>query len=79
MAGRPLFSKRTVISGSSTAAAVLLVLGILVFLGLLAHRYHLRWDLTRDQSQSLSAITKALLQEVNKPLAMTGFFPGGEG
>ncbi len=72
-------SKRTLIFGASSAAAVLLVAGILIFVNLLANRYFLRWDLTRDKSQSLSAVTKALLQEVKKPLTMTAFYPEGQG
>jgi ABC-type uncharacterized transport system involved in gliding motility auxiliary subunit len=72
-------SKRTLIYGTSSAAAVILVAGILVFIGLLSNRYFVRWDLTRDQSQSLTAVTKALLQEVKKPLTMTAFFPEGLG
>jgi ABC-type uncharacterized transport system involved in gliding motility auxiliary subunit len=56
-----------------------LVAGILIFVNLLANRYFLRWDLTRDQSQSLTAVTKALLREVSKPLAMTVFYPEGQG
>lgn len=72
-------SRRTLIFGASSAAAVLLVVGILIFVNLLANRYFLRWDLTRDKSQSLSAVTKALLKEVKKPLAMTAFYPEGQG
>jgi ABC-type uncharacterized transport system involved in gliding motility auxiliary subunit len=71
--------KRLLIYGSSSAAAVLLVAGILIFAALLSNRYFVRWDLSRDRSQSLSAVTKALLQEVDKPLAMTAFFPEGPG
>ncbi len=72
-------SKRTLVYGTSSAAAVILVAGILIFVNLLSRRYFLRWDLTRGQSQSLSAVTKALLQEVNKPLALTAFYPEGLG
>ncbi|MDI6853192.1 MAG: Gldg family protein [Deltaproteobacteria bacterium] len=72
-------SKRTLIYGVSSGTAVILVAGILVFIGLLANRYFFRWDLTPDQSQSLTAISKALLQEVDKPLTMTAFFPEGLG
>jgi ABC-type uncharacterized transport system involved in gliding motility auxiliary subunit len=73
------FSRRLLLYGGSSAASVVLVLGILVFLNLLAARYHLRWDLTLEQQQSLTAVTKALLQEVDKPLSMTAFFPEGQG
>jgi ABC-type uncharacterized transport system involved in gliding motility auxiliary subunit len=68
-----------VVYGTSSALGVLLVAGILVVAALLANRYHLRWDLTRGQSQSLRHVTTALLAEVNKPLTMTVFFPEGQG
>lgn len=71
-------TRRTLVYGGSAALAVLLVLGSLVFLGLLAHRYHYKWDLTRDRSQSLSAVTRSLLPEVTKPLTMTAFSPSGD-
>ncbi len=70
-------SKRTVVYGSSSAAAVFLVAAILIFANLLASRYFIRWDLTRDRSQSLTAVSRALLKEVNKPLTMTAFYPEG--
>lgn len=79
MAFKDRFSKRTLLYGGGSAASVVLVLGILVFINLLASRYHLRWDLTRDQQQSLSAVTRALLQEVVQPVTMTAFFPEGQG
>jgi ABC-type uncharacterized transport system involved in gliding motility auxiliary subunit len=65
--------------GAGSVAAVALVFGILVFVGLLSRQFHLRWDLTREQSQSLSAVTKSLLDQVAKPLTMTVFFPPGQG
>ena len=39
----------------------------------------MRWDITREQTQSLSPVTKALLKEVTKPLTMTVFLPEGAG
>jgi len=71
------FQTRTLIYGASTAAAVLLLAGILVFVVLLGNRYSLRWDLTRGQSHSLSAVSRTLLKEVAKPLTMTVFYPEG--
>jgi len=76
---RDQFKKRRVIYGASSAASVLLVIGILLVVALLANWRHLRWDITQGQTQSLSAVTKALLQEVNQPLTMTGFLPQGSG
>ncbi len=72
-------SRRVLVYGGGSAASVVLVLGILVFLNLLAGRYPVRVDLTRGQQQSLTAVTKALLQEISKPLTMTAFFPEGQG
>ncbi len=78
MSWRDLLQKRAVVYGGSSAAAVLLVAGILVVVGLLAHRFSYRWDLTQDRSQSLTAVSRALLPEVKDPLAMTAFFPEGQ-
>lgn len=72
-------SKRTLLYGTSSAAAVFLVAGILVFGNLLAQRFFVRWDLTRDRSQSLTAVSRTLLKEVKKPLTMTAFYPEGAG
>ena len=79
MKWREVFKKRTVIYGTGSAAAVVLVLGILVVANLLAGSYSYRWDVTQGQSQSLTAVTRALLAQVHKPLTMTAFVPEGLG
>ncbi len=71
------FQSRTVVYGGSAALSVLLVAGILVFVILLGNRHSLRWDLTRSQSHTLSAVSRALLDQVNRPLSLTAFFPDG--
>jgi ABC-type uncharacterized transport system involved in gliding motility auxiliary subunit len=71
------FRSRTVVYGGTSALAILLVAGILVFAILLGTRYSLRWDLTRNQSQSFSAVSRTLVKEVNKPLTLTIFVPEG--
>ena len=76
---RDRFKRRTLVYGTGSVAAVLLVMGILVLAALLSDRYNFRWDATLEQTQSLSAITKALLAEVNKPLNLTAFYPEGFG
>jgi len=76
---RELFKKRTVIYSAGSAAAVVLVLGILILANLMAGRYHYRLDATHGQTQSLSAVTRALLAQVDKPLTMTAFVPEGMG
>lgn len=79
MSWREQVKKRTVVYGAGSAAAVLLVAGILIVAALLSERYHLRWDVTQAKSQSLGAVTKTLLAQVNKPLTMTVFMPEGQG
>ncbi|MFP3866655.1 MAG: GldG family protein [Desulfobacteraceae bacterium] len=71
-------TKRTLIYGTGSATAVMVVLIILIFLALLGERYHWRWDLTADKSQSLTPTTKTLLSEVKEPLQMTVFYPEGQ-
>jgi ABC-type uncharacterized transport system involved in gliding motility auxiliary subunit len=46
--------------------------------GLLANRFPHRWDITKDKSQSLTAVSRALLPEVKQPLTITSFFPEGQ-
>lgn len=79
MSWRDRFQKRRVLYGAGSVASVLLVLGILFLVSLLASWYPQRWDITREQTQSLSPVSKALLKEVTKPLAMTVFLPEGAG
>ena len=65
--------------GAGSVVSVLLVVGILVLVSLLANWHPMRWDITREQTQSLSPVSKALLKEVTKPLTMTVFLPEGAG
>jgi len=76
---RDRFQKRRVMYGAGSAASVLLVLGILVLASLLATWRPMRWDITSEQTQSLSPVSKALLKEVTKPLALTVFIAEGAG
>ncbi|MHB8070047.1 MAG: GldG family protein [Desulfobaccales bacterium] len=78
MSWRDLLQKRSLVYGGSSAAAVLLVTGILVVVALMANRFSYRWDLTKDRNQSLTAMTRAVLTEVKDPLTMTAFFPEGQ-
>lgn len=78
MSWRDLLQKRSLVYGGSSAAAVLLVTGILVVVALMANRYSYRWDLTSDKNQSLTAMTRAVLTEVKAPLTLTAFFPEGQ-
>ena len=79
MSWRDRFQKRNVLYGAGSVASVLLVLGILFLASLLANWHPMRWDTTREQTQSLSPVSKALLKEVTQPLTMTVFLPEGAG
>lgn len=63
---------------TGSAATVVIVLGILIFLALLGERYSWRWDLTADKSQSLSQVTRNILAELTGPLKLTAFLPEGQ-
>jgi len=76
---RNRFQSRRVRYGAGSVASVLLVLGILFLASLLANWRPLRWDATREQTQSLSPVSKALLKEVTKPLTLTVFIAEGAG
>ncbi len=71
-------TRRKLVLGTGSAALVLIVLAILIFLALLGERYSWRWDATADRSQSLSKITQNILAEVKEPLTMTAFLPEGQ-
>ncbi len=73
------FKDRKVIYGTGSVVSVLLVVGILVVAALLANWHQARWDLTRGQTQSLAALTRNLLKQVDKPLTMEAFLPEGSG
>ncbi|MHB9073818.1 MAG: GldG family protein [Desulfobaccales bacterium] len=76
--GNP-FKNRHVLYGAGSALSVLLVVGILLLASLLANWHPLRWDVTKEQTQSLSPVSKALLKDITKPLTMTVFLPEGAG
>jgi len=68
---------RKVVYGAGSLASVLLVAGVLIVAALLADWHQVRWDLTRERSQSLTPVTRNLLKQVDRPLAMTAFVPEG--
>jgi ABC-type uncharacterized transport system involved in gliding motility auxiliary subunit len=73
------FKDRKVVYGTGSVVSVLLVVGILIVAALLGDWHQARWDLTRGQTQSLSALTRNLLKQVDKPLTMEVFLPEGSG
>jgi ABC-type uncharacterized transport system involved in gliding motility auxiliary subunit len=76
---RERFKDQKVIYGTGSLVSVLLVVGSLIVAAWLADWHQVRWDLTRGQTQSLSAVTRNLVKQVDQPLTMTAFLPEGSG
>src|SRR5262245_20369227 len=66
--------KRQVRFGTNATLMTIALLGILIFLNILAARNHKRWDLTADQDFSLSQQTLQIIQSVKRPVQITSFF-----
>jgi ABC-type uncharacterized transport system involved in gliding motility auxiliary subunit len=67
--------KQKLIDFSNTAVNIIAILGILVILNLLNIRYHRRLDLTLLKLFTLSPQTKKVLNELEKEITVTCFFP----
>src|SRR6266545_2872978 len=72
-AGR-VATKRQVRFGANATVMAIALLGILIFLNILAARNHKRWDLTANKDFSLSQQTVQIIQNVKRPVQITGFF-----
>jgi len=66
--------KRQVRFGANATAMTIALIGILIFLNILAARNHKRWDLTANKDFSLSQQTIQIIQNVKHPVQITGFF-----
>jgi ABC-type uncharacterized transport system involved in gliding motility auxiliary subunit len=73
------FKDQKVMYGAGSIVSVLLVVGILIVAAWLADWRQVRWDLTRGRTQSLSPVTRVMLQQVDKPMTLTAFLPEGSG
>jgi ABC-type uncharacterized transport system involved in gliding motility auxiliary subunit len=76
---RERFKDQKIIYGTGSLVSVLLVVGSIIVAAWLADWHQVRWDLTRGQTQSLSAVTRNLVKQVDQPLIMTAFLPEGSG
>src|SRR5215510_6200628 len=72
-AGR-VAGKRQVRFGANATVMTIALLGILIFLNILAVRNHKRWDLTANKDFSLSQQTLQIIQSVKSPVQITSFF-----
>lgn len=66
--------KRLWIHGSHTVLSIIIVTAILGFVGLIVHRHPVRWDLTKSKSHTLSEQSKKVVNTINQPIKIMGFF-----
>jgi ABC-type uncharacterized transport system involved in gliding motility auxiliary subunit len=72
-AGR-LAGRRQVRFGANATVMTIALLGILIFINILAARNHKRWDLTANKDFSLSQQTIQIVESLKRPVQITGFF-----
>jgi ABC-type uncharacterized transport system involved in gliding motility auxiliary subunit len=67
-------SKRQVRFGANAMVMTIALIGILVFINILAVRNHKRWDLTANQDFSLSPQTVQIVENLKRPVQIVGFY-----
>jgi ABC-type uncharacterized transport system involved in gliding motility auxiliary subunit len=72
-----LLSGRQVRYGGNTLLMIVAFIGIVGLLNFLGSRYERRLDLTEFKTYSLSEQTIKILDNLDKPLTITGFYPQG--
>jgi ABC-type uncharacterized transport system involved in gliding motility auxiliary subunit len=73
-----IFGKRQVRYGTNATVMTLALIAILVLLNILAERNHQRWDLTAEGEFSLSPQTIEIIQNLQQPVEIIGFFGGNQ-
>ncbi len=68
------FSRRSARLGLGTGVAIVAVLALVIFLGALAGRHHLRWDFSQGQSHTLAPQTVKVLKGLQQPVKAYAFF-----
>lgn len=76
---RVALTGRSVRYGSNAAILSLAVIGILALLNFLAVKYHWEYDVTENQEFTLSEQTLQLVQNLDEPVQVIGFFQAGDG
>src|SRR5439155_14674152 len=65
-------------SGINSAASVVFLVGILAFVNYLGAQHVKRLDMTTEKIYSLSDQSVSVAQQVNAPLRIRAFYPGGD-
>jgi ABC-type uncharacterized transport system involved in gliding motility auxiliary subunit len=66
--------RRSARLGFSSGASVLMVLALALFLGALATRHHVRWDLTQGGAHTLAPQTVKVLHDLPAPVKVYAFY-----
>lgn len=73
---RRFAARRSTRYGAGSVLAVVLFLGIIVFVSILSYRHNTRYDLTADRRFSLAPQTLKVLQGLTTKIKVTGYFQG---
>ena len=71
---RGIGRRRRLLFGATATVMTVALIGILVLINVLAVRNHKRWDLTANRDFSLSQQTSQILQGLQQPVQIIGFF-----
>ncbi len=71
---RTFLARRSTRYGGTLALMSLALVGILILVNLLSYGHYLRWDLTAERLYSLSPQSVRLLEQLERPIQVTGFF-----
>ncbi len=71
---RETMTGRSVRYGSNTLLLAVAFIGLIALLNFLSGRYNARYDLTANQTQSLSELTVKVLQDLKEPVRATAFY-----
>jgi len=73
-----VLTRRTTRYGSNAVVMSVAFVGILILLNYLAGRYHYRYDATELKEHTLSPQSIQVLNELDEPVTIIGFFPAGD-
>lgn len=71
---KAFLGRRSARLGLGAGASVLVVLALVMFLGALGIRHHLRWDISQGGAHTLSEQSVALVKGLSEPVQVLGFF-----
>jgi len=76
---RTFITSRSTVYGINSSILILIVLGVLIFVNLLAYRHKHRFDFTEQGLYSLAPQTIKIISNLSREVKITGFFVPGSG